>query len=85
MKTILIFVFIISSVATQATGVYRTYLLSKVALRTHTISHTIQTETATYTINCPIPKITTPKGNVFCRLEDRLSKATKIWIKVGVK
>lgn len=26
-----------------------------------------------------------PKGNVFCRMEEKLAKSTKIWIKVGVK
>lgn len=26
-----------------------------------------------------------PKGNLFCRMEDKLTRATKVWIKVGVK
>lgn len=33
----------------------------------------------------PIPKIETPRGAVFCRLEDYLTQKTKVWIKVGVR
>ena len=33
----------------------------------------------------PVPKYIIPKGSVFCRLEDYLTRKTKIWIKVGVK
>ncbi|MES2619533.1 MAG: hypothetical protein V4615_01690 [Bacteroidota bacterium] len=32
-----------------------------------------------------VPHYEIPKGNVFCRLEDKLTRATKVWIKVGVK
>lgn len=33
----------------------------------------------------PIPRYQIPKGAIFCRMEDKLTKATGIWIKVGVK
>lgn len=32
-----------------------------------------------------IPKIETPRGAVFCRMEDYLTQKTKVWIKIGVK
>lgn len=30
-----------------------------------------------------IPRYQIPKGSVFCRMEDKLTRATKVWIKVG--
>lgn len=30
-----------------------------------------------------IPRYEIPKGSVFCRMEDKLNRATKVWIKVG--
>lgn len=32
-----------------------------------------------------LPKITTPQGAVFCRMEDFMTRKTKVWVKVGVK
>lgn len=32
-----------------------------------------------------IPRYQIPKGSIFCIMEDKLTKATGIWIKVGVK
>jgi hypothetical protein len=32
-----------------------------------------------------IPHYQIPKGAVFCRMEDKLTKATGLWIKIGVK
>ncbi len=32
-----------------------------------------------------IPKYQIPKGAIFCRMEDKVSRATKIWLKVGVQ
>lgn len=30
-----------------------------------------------------IPRYEIPKGSVFCRMEDKLNRATKVWIKIG--
>lgn len=35
--------------------------------------------------NAFIPRYETPKGAVFCRLEDLLTRKTNVWIKIGVK
>lgn len=32
-----------------------------------------------------IPKIVTPQGAVFCRMEDFITQKTKVWVKIGVK
>jgi hypothetical protein len=31
-----------------------------------------------------VPHYQIPKGNIFCRMEDYLSRRTGVWIKVGV-
>ncbi len=33
----------------------------------------------------PLPRYQMPKGNVFCRMEDKLMKLTGVWITVGPK
>lgn len=35
--------------------------------------------------NKMVPAYTIPKGNVFCIMEDKLTRATGLWIKVGVQ
>jgi hypothetical protein len=61
---------------------YRKFLLSKIAQqKTYSAPHSLQTTPA----SCIIPRYEIPKGNIFCRMEDKLTKATGIWIKVGVK
>lgn len=32
-----------------------------------------------------IPKVETPKGAVFCRFEDFMTRKTKVWVKIGVR
>ncbi len=31
-----------------------------------------------------VPRYKTPKGNIFCRMEDVVTKKTGVWLKVGV-
>lgn len=60
---------------------YRTFLLTRVfpALKSNTTSTTVQEPI------CTIPHYQIPKCSIFCRMEDKLTKATGIWIKIGVK
>ncbi len=65
-----------------AGGSYHNYLLSK----------TVQQHLPVCKLTGPvigkaavIPKYQLPKGSVFCRMEDKLTRATGIWIKIGVK
>jgi hypothetical protein len=36
-------------------------------------------------VQAGIPRYHIPKGNIFCRMEDKLTKATGVWIKIGVE
>lgn len=36
-------------------------------------------------IHLSIPHYEIPKGAVFCRMEDYLTRKTKIWMKVGLQ
>ena len=68
----------------KAGDLYRTYLLAKALQHSKQLaalpSNRIETN-----LTCLVPRYEIPKGNVFCRLEDKLTRATKVWIKVGVK
>ena len=57
-------------------GLYRVYLLHQIK-DPHRVS--LMTRCSM------IPKFEIPKGAVFCRLEDKLSRSTGLWIKIGLK
>ncbi|HWB63871.1 MAG TPA: hypothetical protein VG603_10200 [Chitinophagales bacterium] len=79
-KSIVIPALLFFASASWAGNPYRWYLLSTVyALPQHNIQKQQAVEPVV------IPKYAIPKGAVFCRMEDKLTRATKIWIKVGVK
>ncbi len=83
MKKLIVLLLLFGFVSAFATnGVKRLMILQ--ACGFSTIKPVSQTYTSNY-IPLQIPKIETPKGAVFCRLEDKLTKATKVWIKIGVK
>ncbi len=46
-------------------------------------AHVIR-DTATVMRVKELPRYQIPKGNIFCRMEDYLTKRTGVWIKVGV-
>lgn len=70
-----------------------TYAQVRSPLRTYILLHTLtqrnyekrQPETNEVKSAYAIPHYEIPKGAIFCRMEDKLTKATKVWIKVGVK
>lgn len=77
--------FVFASFFAQASGAYRTYLLSKVSFQLHSHFQSSTNDLASAKTNCVIPHYEIPKGNVFCRMEDYLTRKTNVWIKVGVK
>ncbi len=81
----MVMLFVFASFFAQASGVYRTYLLSKVSFQLHSHFQTSENNLTSAKTNCVIPHYEIPKGNVFCRMEDYLTRKTNVWIKVGVK
>ena len=68
-------------------GAYRTYLLQQLYAgpKEKQFQQQVYTRSGNLSTLACIPKYSIPKGNVFCIMEDKLTKATGIWIKVGVK
>lgn len=60
---------------------YRTYLLTKIPAENHpSLLTPVNSD-----VHLNLPVYTIPKGNIFCRMEDRAIRSTKVWIKLGVK
>ena len=81
-SVLLITLFALGSGVVHAGDPYKTYLLSKIypELKPSVIlSPSPENRDGSF-----IPRYETPRGAVFCRMEDRLTKATKVWIKIGV-
>lgn len=85
MKLIIFIAFLLATFSTnaQARSPLRTYILMHTLTQpSYEKKQPIITEVKpAYTI----PHYEIPKGAIFCRMEDKLTKATKVWIKVGVK
>lgn len=79
---LLLTILFLSSFAKAGDG-YHNYLLSRLASN-HPVK-TIHTSIIVNTRQAEIPRYQIPKGNIFCRMEDKLTRATKVWIKIGVK
>jgi hypothetical protein len=84
MKALLVSLLTLFYFSTQAGTPYRSYLLSQIYI-VQTKTKQPETCLSSTQITFTIPRYETPKGNVFCRLEDKLIRATKVWIKLGVK
>lgn|GEM_PF-2247534 len=83
----LVFIFILCMLTTglEARGLYRNYLLSKVYIIHKPIqNHDVESSTALSSAAF-IPRFERPKGAIFCRMEDKVTKATKVWLKIGVQ
>ena len=84
MKTLLFVITLtLLSITMKANDAYRNYLLTRVYTPIHPRSNSLQQKEDIN--NLSIPRYKIPIGNVFCRMEDKLTKATKVWICVGVK
>ena len=81
-----VLVFCLLSIAVQAGGPYRNYLLSRIYAIKQPVVRNITTEVTTVLSSAAfIPRFERPKGAVFCRMEDKVTKATKVWLKIGVQ
>ena len=70
----------------KANNQYRTYLLTRIygaSISAKQIDSKVAFQSPES--EAGIPRYQIPKGNIFCRMEDKLTKATKVWIKVGVQ
>ncbi len=79
MKTTGLVALLFLSFTLFAGGPYRNYLLAKTIIRKPGV------KPVAITSKTIIPRYQTPKGSVFCRLEDKLTKATRVWVKIGVQ
>jgi hypothetical protein len=83
----LMFVFTFCSLATglKAGGPYRNYLLSKVYVLNKPSENHLTKASTSLSPAAFIPRFERPKGAIFCRMEDKVTKATKVWLKIGVQ
>jgi hypothetical protein len=85
MKAIATSLFImLALLSAKANDPYRVFLLQKISAAPVKPA-AADTITLVPPVNCTIPHYEIPKGHVFCRMEDKLSRKAKLWIKVGVK
>jgi hypothetical protein len=84
MKALLVSLLVFFAFSLNGETPYRSYLLSKV-FTGQIKNRQAESWASVPKINFSIPRYETPKGSVFCRLEDKLIRSTKVWIKVGVK
>jgi hypothetical protein len=66
----------------MANNPYRNYLLARVTEPPMSAAYTHQ---SLATLIAPIPRYQICKGAVFCRMEDKVTRATKVWLKLGVE
>lgn len=83
MKHLLTIVCMLSLLTTQAGGNLHWYYY--LPLLKPVTSTATSCETGMYKGLQPLPRYQMPKGNVFCRMEDKLMKLTGVWITVGPK
>jgi hypothetical protein len=80
-----IIVFCSSFLASNASGPYRNYLLSKIYPAAKPVIYYGQPTQLPVGPLALIPHYETPKGAIFCRMEDKVTRATKVWLKLGVQ
>ena len=73
--------------ASSANSPYRNYLLSKIYYQPQPeVTQAYHDISATPVVSITyIPRFERPKGAIFCRMEDMVTKATKVWLKLGVE
>jgi hypothetical protein len=82
---LLVFILCSVSLASTANGPYRNYLLSKIYVRAKPAENNQSTPAPVLGSSAFIPRFERPKGAIFCRMEDKVTKATKVWLKIGVQ
>ena len=69
----------------KAGSPYRNYLLTTLtAHESAVVFHAAQSQ-AVLPSTAFIPRFERPKGAIFCRMEDAVTKSTKVWLKIGVQ
>lgn len=81
MKSAITILLLFSISAVFAGNPYRTFLLTRVSAPSKSNAFITSTQKPI----CIIPHYQIPQCSIFCRMEDKLTKATGIWIKIGVK
>ncbi len=84
---VLLFLFTLCYFTTtsKAGGAYRNYLLSKVYVLSKPSEYHAADVSTSLSSAAFIPRFERPKGAIFCRMEDKVTKATKVWLKIGVQ
>lgn len=82
MKTIALLLFCFASASLKAVNPYILYLVNSKPIH-HNVP-AIQAGPTAHAVYI-VPRYQIPRGAVFCRMEDKLTKATGVWIKVGVR
>lgn len=77
-------VFLLWSLSVSAGNKYRTYLIEQLANRPFPTPISIAKAPVANKVYT-IPRYQIPAGSVFCRLEDKLTRVTKVWVKIGVQ
>lgn len=86
MKTIVTILFIASiyfAKAQDSSSAYKRYVDSELTRCHQPTVHRMAKVDSAVIKPYLIPRYEIPKGSVFCRMEDKLNRATKVWIKVG--
>jgi len=87
MKASIFFIlFSLLSAVSMAGSPYKDYLLSKAFAPAKVIEYPfVSTHTSSLSAAAYIPGFERPKGAIFCRMEDKVTKVTKVWLKIGVQ
>jgi hypothetical protein len=86
MKAFVAFLVLCSlTLASRANEPYRNYLLSKIYMRAKPVEYHPAESTRVVASGAYIPRFEMPKGAIFCRMEDQVTKATRVWLKLGVQ
>ena len=84
-------VFCLSFLTSKGSNPYRNYLRLKIYTQTslliYPIARPLQLPEGTdiYIPHTYIAQYEIPKGAIFCRMEDKVTRATKVWLKLGVQ
>ena len=74
------------ALSSKAGDPYRAHLLSQIfTLNNPQVYHNIVPLQLPAGTDIYIPRYEIPKGAIFCRMEDKVTKASKVWLKLGVQ
>lgn len=86
MKALVSLLFFCSlATALKAGDPYRSYLLATLYPLHSIVQPHIAETSPSLSPSAFIPRFERPRGAIFCRMEDKVTKATKVWLKLGVQ